>query len=123
MGVVINPAPRHNTGQLGGHFAYFQSGDKVGQVMGMRSQVTDYAGFSGDAGGCAPDGLLVSFSFQQGGSPAGSVFDLYQPDFAQIPAANHLAGLAYHRIAAVAVGHAENQTGLAYQVHQLKSLL
>src|SRR5258708_36266300 len=91
--------------------------------MGVRPQVTDYAGFPGNAGSSAPDGLLVSFRFQQGGSPAGGVFDLHQPDFAQLPTANHLAGLAYYRIAAIAVGHAENQAGLAYQAHQRKSLL
>src|SRR6266849_9683086 len=123
MGVVINLAARHNTGQLGGHFAYFQAGDKAGQIMGVRPQVTDYAGFPGNAGSGAPDGLLMSFRFQQGGSPAGGVFDLQQPDFAQLPVANHFAGLAYYGIAGIAVGHAENQAGLTYQAHQLKSLL
>ncbi len=29
MGVVINLTAWHNTGQLGGHFAYFQAGDKA----------------------------------------------------------------------------------------------
>ena len=50
MGIVVNLVIRHHTGQLGGHFGDFQPGDKAGQVMGVRPQVTDYAGFSGNAG-------------------------------------------------------------------------
>src|SRR6266487_2193688 len=123
MGVVINLTARHNTGQLGGHFAYFQAANKADQMMGMRPQVTDHAGFASNARVGAPDGLLMSLRFQQGGSPAGGVLDLHQPNFAQLPTANHFAGLAYHRVASIAVGHTENQTGLTYQAHQLKSLI
>ncbi len=85
MGVVINLTAWHNTGQLGGHFAYFQAGDKAGQIMGVRPQVTNHAGFPGNAGSGAPDRLLMSFRFQQGGSPAGGVLDLQQPDSPNSP--------------------------------------
>src|SRR5258708_538777 len=123
VGVVINLAAWHNTGQLGGHFGDFQTGDEASQVLGVCPQITDHAGFPDNAGSSAPNRLFMARRFQQRSGPARSVLDLYQPDLAQLSIANHRTGLTYHRIAAIAVGHAENLTRLAYQAHQLKSML
>src|SRR6266581_8684542 len=123
VGIVINLATWHNTGQLGGYCAYFQAGDKASQVMSMCSQITNHTGFPSNAGSGTPDSLLMSFGFQQGRSPTRGMLHLHEPDCAQFPVANHLASLAYHWIAAIAVGYTENQATLAYQAHQFKSLL
>src|SRR5579884_1807347 len=91
-------------------------------MMGMGSQVANYAGFSGDLQRGAPDRLLVCPRFQQCRRPTGSIFDLYQPDSSYLPTAHHLASLPHHWIATVAVGHAEDQAPLACQPQQLNGL-
>ena len=77
----------------------------------MRANVTEGTRGAIAYGIGAQEGLLLARGFERSGKPILRVFDLNHAKFAKSAVANHLAGLAHHRITGVIVCQSENQAG------------
>ncbi len=107
--VIVDRPFRDHVADLGGDLRDFEATDEPHQVVRVRSDVAHHQGRSASHGVVAPRqpagwvrvGLIGLVSLH--------VFDLDQPDLADLPILDQRASLAHHGVARIDVREAEDQ--------------
>ena len=105
MGVVIDTPAGDKALQVGGELGKRQARDEIGEVEGMGADIACRTTRTRARRIGAPIGLFVVDLMRQ---PILGVFNLHQPNIAQIAGLHHGFGLADHRIASVVVGQGKH---------------
>ena len=111
VAVVLQRPAVDERGQVGAQGLDAKPGDRLGEVLGVRSDVADAATDAGALRVGAPVRLLLALRFEFGGEPALRILDDDLAHPAELTAADPVPGLLDHRIAGVVVGQAEDEAG------------
>ncbi len=118
VAVVVKGTSRHEGRQFGAEVGDLQPGDVLGQVGGVRADVTDTAAGAALLRVGAPTGLQIAGLLQGGGQPALRILHHDLADLAHVLVHNHVPRELDHRVAGVVVHETENELALLDQFLQ-----